>query len=56
MLKLLERYTNPQEFLDSPMVLTWSLETLDLLIQGNSECKSMMSGRLLSLLLDVSVL
>jgi hypothetical protein len=40
----------------TPSVLSWSLETLDRLVQGNPECKAMMSERLLSLLTDVSVL
>ncbi|KAH7074577.1 hypothetical protein BKA63DRAFT_596095, partial [Paraphoma chrysanthemicola] len=56
MLRFFEAYQKPTKILNNTAILSYTLEGIDRLVQTHPECRAMLSGRLLSLLTDVSVL
>jgi hypothetical protein len=56
LLKIIEYFLKPEKIYCLPAMLSWSLETIDLLLRKAPECKAMMSPRILSLLTDLSIL
>ena len=56
MIKMLDGFNRPETLFTMPAILSCTLETIDLKIRSSAECKAMMSGRLLSLLTDLSII
>jgi hypothetical protein len=53
---LFSRWEQNPEWATTPAVMSWTLKSIDRLVQIKSECKNMLSVRLPSLLTDLSVL
>jgi hypothetical protein len=56
MLHCLRAYSTPEQLLDTPMIICSNLQVIDMLMQTHPECKAMITGHILSLLAEISII